>query len=270
MAANALNLLGCGAAGADAAVVKPDLTSWDFFWKMDEGSGTTIGESGAVGSGIDLTAATGGTGSITWGTDANMGGTILTMATDYGASNYARLWCGEFNYAGYTKWTGVARVKYTTTGGASKYPVLFGHFDYVGGSDKNGVILYANYNNYGLYFRYGDGGSTDDGYMVSLASAGISAGNVYCIMASLDCDGDNAKIYVNGVEVGTSDSSIGPTTIGGIGVGTSKEFCLGHDADSDVFSNGAYGFDGSFAWAAIDNSYYDPAAAAAFYAGLGL
>lgn len=262
-------MMGCGP-GSDAVapIAKPDLTAWDFFWKLDEGTGTTANSTGtAVNPQLTLAIAKDASSIPTWGTDATMGGTIVTFGGEATPNRVYR--STDFNLGSTSALTLAVVGKFADLGGAAKYPVIWSQDDYVSGSDRNGYVLFLDYNGGGLTFLLCNGGSLYKSIIVSHAAAGITANTVHCIMCVFDGANQDAFIYVDGALV-ASETAVGFSSIGGVGVGSTIDPAIGFTGDPTVYGYQEYCLNGSIAWLAIDSTVYDASAAASFYAGLGL
>lgn len=263
--------MGCGP-GADAVAVapitKPDLKSWDFFWKLDEGTGTTANSTGTASNpALTLAIAKAASSIPTWGTDAAMGGTIITFGGETTPNRVYR--SDDFNLGSVVSLTLATVCKYASLGGAAKYPVIWGHDDYVSTSDRNGYTLYADANAAGLTFYVANGATLQKTVSVSHATCGITVGSIHCIMVVFDGSNQDFFVYVDGVQV-ISETAVGFGTIGGTGVGSTIDPSIGFQGDPGSYGDQTRCFDGSIAWLAIDNVLYNSSQAATFYAGLGL
>lgn len=224
-------------------IVKPDLSSWDWYWKLDDASGTTAANSGAK-TGLDGTLYNLSGGLPLWETDADLGGSCLNFG-DGATYNMVRSSVYPANFRPSSIMSIVCAVKCRSLGGAGLYPYLVTMGDYVGSLDRNGWYTGVSTSGDGLLFATTcNGGSGQTSHGVSHASAGISADVAF--LFGWVKNGTVSKIYINGTQIGadgSAQSSIGYRT-------TTESISIGHSSDPSAWTSSVYGLEGKIGFAA--------------------
>lgn len=218
-------------------ITKPDLTSWDWYWKFDEGSGTTISNSGALsGLGAGLVNLSGGL--PLWETDASLGGSCLNFGDGASYNQVRSTSAYPANFRPTTNMSLVIACKLRSLGGSGLYYHLISMGDYVSGSDRNGWYMMVNYHTNSAFSNITcNGGSTQNSYDITHATAGVAIDTSYLL--GLTKSGPTIKMFVNGAQVGTTGSSAVT-----IGYRANEYLCVGHSSDPSVWANSAYGLEG--------------------------
>jgi hypothetical protein len=259
-----------GAYSATVTVVfpsKPDLAAWLAYWKLEEGSGTSVANSGAgTGRAGTLVARTGAT-VPSWGTDVGMGGDIITLG-DAGAevvTNAMNVALSSADIIAPQAFYALVNLSDLTN-----YDSVFQFSDYREMSNQRGVDFFANYTGQiRLGVRYGAGAHA---LTATLESAGVSAGQIILMGYTLTQEGDKryARIFVNGVQVAETEITNWPNSSW---TSTAPTPCVGHSSDNTggpPSTNAIWGLHGKVAWAAFDDAGKTPAEMIAIYTGLGL
>lgn len=235
-----ITMVGSGA--VSQAITKPDLTSWDFYWKLDEGSGLTVTSYGAkTGLNGSLTNLSGGY--PLWETDPDLGGSCL----NFGNSTSFNLVTSEAypsNFRPTTALSVVVALKVRSLGGVGLYPPVIGMYDYITSGDQNGWNCDLSYNNGGSFRLWTtNGGSSASTHTVSHATAGISADTAF--LFGWVKDGTSSKLFINGVQVGTTGSA--QSSIGYIG---NEKIVIGQTSDPSGHASSVYSTEGKVGFAA--------------------
>lgn len=208
---------------------KPDLTSWDWYWKLDDGSGTTVANLGTK-SGVGGTLTQHVSSLPTWTTDADLGGTCIQFGPTSGNRNSIMSPSYPANWRPNTIMSLLIAVKASELGGSGKYPPLITMGDYIMSSNRNGWYFFLDTNGSGFTASTCNGASLQTTHSVSHATAGISANVAYLI--GWVKNGTSSKIYVNGVQVGSTGSA--QNTIGYEGT---ERNMLGYWSDPTVWTD---------------------------------
>jgi len=196
-----------------ASYTEPTLDDYGtmaFYYKMNEGSGTTLNDETANNN--DATLAIGQTsGAVpTWTTDPN--GTA-NQAVDFitGKAYVTSAWRPTSSFTVCT----VMKFDDLFTSTAGKYSQIFANWKYVKSNDKNGFSLRYQYNgDNNLSFYITNGGATEATATVSHTSAGLNTTNWFHIACRFDDANNEISIWVNGVKKAYTTYS---TTVGYIG-----------------------------------------------------
>lgn len=247
---------------------KPDLTGWMFFWKMDEGTGTTVYDTGDDPI-VDLNLALnkrGGSIFPQW-VPGYYGTSALEFysdgVTDNAADNASVAQSRTLGTAG-ASFTIVTHLTSDVGEDGGTFPTIISQHDYLSGADQNGFRLHWDYAASGLTFYVANGSSSSTTLSVPLATAGLSVGVPAVIMAVFDNPNNQIRLYVDGVNVGSAAAAFN------VGYQGTEYIAIGHTGDPSLLTSPAWGFDGIINWLAVDSVAYDDTAAAAFYAGLNL
>lgn len=256
-----------GAAGASVPV-KPDLTAWDYFWKLDEGTGTVAYDTGSDVA-LDANLTFNGRGASVPSWVSGYYGDAVEFYADGTSDNAMQISPGIFNstYAlGVSGESFTVAVQLTSDTGevSGAFSTILGNNDYRGTNDRFGFRIHWDYNALGLAFSVA-WDSAEQVVYVPHATAGVSAGVNVVLMCVYDNPNAEIRVYVDGTLVGSDSVAGGDVVYFG-----SEYFAFGHTGDPSNLTTSVWGFNGTIDWAAIDRSAYDDAAAAAFYAGLSL
>lgn len=208
---------------------KPDLTSWDWYWKLDEATGLTAVSTGSK-TGLNGTLTNHVGGLPTWETDAELGGSCLRFGVTNGVRNAVNSASFPANWRPTTTFSVLCCVKSNDLGGAGKYRPLVTQGDYILSSNRNGWYLYFAVETVGITASTTNGSSTYVNHNVSHAAAGIVAGEPYLI--GWVKNGTSSKLYVNGVQVGTTG-----TAVNTIGYDGTERNCIGFISDPTFWTD---------------------------------
>lgn len=269
-------LLGVAGGGTTSPPTKPDLTAWKYFYRMNEGSGTTVANDGT--SATDMSTGAIGSGSVSWATDAAMGGTVLDFETD-NVSNGGRVYnlsCpGDLDATIVFSLACVIRPE-TMSVGATDYLSIVDWSYYGGSGDRNGFALRLDYATSGIQWYISDGASVSISLYcthaaVAAAVGHFSAGNVYSVICTYRYDAAVSgnrimAIYVNGIlcaSTGTVPTKLDTDTAANI------DPAIGAGG-STTAASADYCYDGKIAWVAFDTQYLDAAAVLSLHNSLHL
>lgn len=203
----AVSCIGHGESGSEIITLTPaGLTKTPnakyAWWKFDEGSGTTVDDSGNLGAGLTLT------GSSSWGsgTDCKQGNCYLFNGSDTVASLTLP------SLSSYTIMGWVKRLSDQPIVPSDEYQIFDSANDAVGLS-----IWYDKGNGNTPYFNFFNG--------PVIRSATVPAVGTYYHVAATS-DGSTRKLYINGVLEGSKPAgnslAAGTATIGAFNTGTDR------------------------------------------------